>query len=178
MCGTYTWKLCVLETGGFAMDLTHLRPPIRWWSCHSRVLTQGEIFQVWKSDLHPCPDIRPFLPSGRVKKPLQGTGGWALYCQVRAHTHTHTSSTDARAGSLAVTPRHGVTHYALYAAQVPFDWKSHASKLSMEKLHVSKLCTALYPPACLPAHAFRLKDGKVMTVLGRKDAVDHFDRNF
>lgn len=41
--GTYAWKPCELEMGGFALDLTHLRPPIRWWSCHSRVLTQGEI---------------------------------------------------------------------------------------------------------------------------------------
>lgn len=72
--------------GVFALDLTCLRPPIQWWSCHSRVPIQGEIFWVWKSDLHPCPDTRPFLPSGCVKKPLQGTGGWALYCQVWAHT--------------------------------------------------------------------------------------------
>lgn len=141
----------------------------------THVLTQGEIFQVQKSDLHPCPDIGPFLKSGCVKKPLQGTRGWALCCQVWVHTQHKQHRSQGRITHLP----HGIgSHYALYAARVPFDWESHARKLSMENLYVSELCTALYPLACLPAQAFHLKDGKVTTVLSRKDAVDHCDRNF
>lgn len=79
----------------------------------THILTQGEIFQVQKSDLHPCPDICPFLKSGCVKKPLQGTGGWALCCQVWAHTH-NTSSTDPRAGSHTLTPWHWLTLRPLF----------------------------------------------------------------
>lgn len=28
--GTYAWKPSALEMGGFALDLTHLKPPTRW----------------------------------------------------------------------------------------------------------------------------------------------------
>lgn len=92
---------------------------------------------------------------------------------------THTAQAGLIPGQDHTLLPHGTgSQNALYAARVPFDWKSHASRLSMEKLHVSELCTALYPLACLPAHASSLKDGKVTTVLGKKDAVDHCDRNF
>lgn len=98
------------------------------------LLTQGEIFRVQKSSLHPCPDICPFLPSGCVKKPLQSTRGWALCCQVSAHTHI-TSSTDPRckAGSHTVTPWHGLTLCPLHCPCAfwlaitckDFPWKDH-----------------------------------------------------
>lgn len=102
---------CVVRTHG---NPVCRKPVVLHWIWHTKghqsdgdpvthILTQGEIFQVQKSDLHPCPDICPFLKSGCVKKPLQGTGGWALCCQVWAHTH-NTSSTDPRAGSHTLTP--------------------------------------------------------------------------
>lgn len=92
---------------------------------------------------------------------------------------THTTQAALIPGQdLTLLPHSVGSHYALYAARVPFDWKSQASRLSMEKLHVSKLCTALHLLVCLPAHAFSLKGGKLTTVLGRKDAADHCDRNF
>lgn len=85
VCATYTWKTSVLESGGFALDLTCWRPPIWWWSCHLRVQTQGEIFGVkkWPASL---PWHVSFSSTGCVKKALQGTGVWALWCQGWAHT--------------------------------------------------------------------------------------------
>lgn len=92
---------------------------------------------------------------------------------------THTAQAVLIPGQDHTQLPHGTgSHCALYAARAPFDWESHTSGLSMEKLHVSELCTALYPRACLPARASSLKDGKVTTVLGKKDAADHCDRNF
>lgn len=129
VCATYTWKTSVLEMGGFALDLTRSRPPIWWWSCHLRVQTQREIFWVWKSDLHPCPDTRPFL--------LQDV--WRRHCKAQEgepfaaggeHTHS-TNSTDPRAGSHTVTPWHRLTLCPLCSCllagdhtQAGFPWKN------------------------------------------------------
>lgn len=111
---------------------------------------------------------------------------WRSHCKAQEgepfaarYEHTHTIEAAPIPGQDHTLLPHGTgSHYALYAACVPSDWKWHARKLSMEKLYVSKLCIALYPLACLPALAFHLKDGKVTTVLSRKDAVDHCDRHF
>lgn len=158
--------------GGFALDLTHLRPPIRRWSCHSLVLTQGEIFWVGKSDLHSLPwhtsfssiktceeatarhrRVSPLLPGRNTQTPQ------AVLIPGQDHTVTPWHR-------LTLCPLHCPCAFWLEITQVGFPWKNCTFQSSV---------TPLYPLACLPAHAFSLKDGKMMTVLCRKDVVDHCD---
>lgn len=80
---------------------------------------------------------------------------------------THTTQAVLIPGQDHTLLPHGTaSHCAPYAARVPFDWKSHASRLSMEKLHVSELCTASYP-VFLPMHPV-WRTGKWQPFSGRK----------
>lgn len=142
-CVAHTWKPCVLEMGGFALNLTHRRPPIDGnpVTCTD---TRGNFLSRKEWPAFPALAYVLFFHQDVWRSHCKAQE-WALYCQAGAHKHHKQFWSQGRITQLP----HGIgSHYALYTAHVPFDWKSHTSRLSMEKLHISKLCCPLIPP-CL-----------------------------
>lgn len=134
MCGTYAWKPRVLGTGGFALDLTHQRPPIWWWSCHSCTADTRGNFQSTKEWPASLPWHMSFSSIRMREEATARHERVSALLLGSAHTHI-TSSTDPRckAGSHTVTPWHGLTLCPLHCPCAfwlaitckDFPWKDH-----------------------------------------------------